>query len=133
MKTAAPFSDWIRPWYPAGAIGHTRPDCPTLLAIQPTPAEGSGWLVPRRGQVCDPCLRADGYPFWNATCHTCKGSLADEKAGDDTVSYFTTREEATRWRREHRCEPHVSLIPPEPAAPPQPANQPALFALESAA
>jgi hypothetical protein len=119
-------ANWIRPWYPAGRVGHLYPDCPHLLRIEPDPAEGAGWLDPHQRNVCDPCLKRANYPMWNAHCHTCDWSLAEEKADDD-APIFTTQEEAIAWKRDHRCEPAVSLIPPKPMAPPQPADQPPLF------
>lgn len=124
--------DWIRPWYPAEHVGHTRPDCPLLLAVQPTPIEGVGWLDPNIGRTCMPCLKADGYPLWDAECRTCSSSLAEEKGWDDSASIFTTKEEAITWKRDHRCEPAVSLVSPQPITPPPPAAQPALFALKDA-
>ncbi|TDD45418.1 hypothetical protein E1286_24175 [Nonomuraea terrae] len=60
-----------------------------------------------------PCLKADGYPLWDAHCHTCDWSLAEEKADDD-ASIFTTREEASAWRANHRCESYVTLTDPNP-------------------
>ena len=123
------FTDWIRPWYPGGKVGHTRPDCPDLLRVVPNPVEGTGWLDPNLGKVCDPCLKADGYPFWDARCGTCRASLAEDKAYS-SASIFTTREEASRWRRDHRCEPHITLIaPPRTPPAPQPEAQLALFPL----
>jgi hypothetical protein len=55
---------WIRPWYPAGVnvhtgqiVGHLDPECEELLKVEPTPREGAGWLDPRTGDTCEPCLR----------------------------------------------------------------------------
>lgn len=54
---------WLRPWYPAGVnvrtgqiVGHLDPECPELLRVEPFPHEGAGWLDPRTGDVCEPCL-----------------------------------------------------------------------------
>lgn len=56
---------WIRPWYPGEGpifgtggqfIGHIYPDCEHLLRIHPEPQPGAGWLDPRQGPVCPPCL-----------------------------------------------------------------------------
>ncbi|GAA3550546.1 hypothetical protein GCM10022419_033480 [Nonomuraea rosea] len=119
----------IRPWYPAGAIGHTRIDCPDLLKIESTPREGSGWLNPELGQVCIPCLKGDGYPLWDAHCNTCGYSCKDARADDGIYSIFITQDEAITWKREHRCEPAVSLISPTPPPPAQPQGQGALFSV----
>lgn len=58
-------TDWIRPWYPGeistrdGAyVGHLDPACEELLRVRTDVIEGTGWLDPRRGQVCPPCLLA---------------------------------------------------------------------------
>lgn len=130
--TAGAFTDWIRPWYPAGAVGHALADCPTLLRVEPEPRAGAGWLNPHRGQVCDTCLKRAGYPLWDAECHTCESSLAEEKSEDDDRTW-TTKQDAIAWKRDHRCEPAVSLIDPLPAAPAHYLTQPALFPAAEAA
>lgn len=40
-------AEWIRPWFPAGLVGHIYRDCPDLLKWTSEPVEGSGWLDPR--------------------------------------------------------------------------------------
>jgi hypothetical protein len=126
---ASRIADWIRPWYPAGLVAHTRPDCPDLLKVQPHPREGSGWLNPNNGKVCLPCLKADGYPLWDAHCNTCRLSLAEEKSWNDNASIFTTKDEAIAWKRAHQCEPCVSLISPQPVTLPQADDRLTLFPL----
>ncbi|WP_405149495.1 hypothetical protein OG589_14720 [Sphaerisporangium sp. NBC_01403] len=61
--SASAIADWIRPWYPAGVdvhtgqiFGHLFPDCEELLRVEVEPREGSGWLDPRAGAVCEDCL-----------------------------------------------------------------------------
>lgn len=119
----------IRPWYPAGAVGHTRPNCPDLLKVEPSPREASGWLNPEQGRVCMPCLKADGYPLWDAECHTCDYSFKEARADDGMYSIFATKDEAVTWKRDHQCVPAVSLISPTPPAPAQPDGQTALFSV----
>ena len=129
-RSAAPAPVLIRPWYPAGAVGHTRPDCPDLLKVEPSPREGSGWLNPDVGKACIPCLKADGYPLWDAECHTCHYSFKEARGDDDGVhSIFATKAEVLAWKRDHRCEPSVSLISPTPPPPAQPQGQGALFSV----
>jgi hypothetical protein len=62
--TAAPVSaathpsiTWIRPWYPAGHMGHIYDDCELLLRWESEPQEGAGWLDPNGRDVCRPCLK----------------------------------------------------------------------------
>lgn len=121
-------TSWIRPWYPAGSVGHTRHDCPDLLKVEPVPREGSGWLNPDRGKVCIPCLKADGYPVWDAECHTCHYTFKEARADDGIHSIFATKDEAMEWKRVHRCEPAVSIISPTPPSAP-PLGQGALFSV----
>ncbi|WP_240777732.1 hypothetical protein [Nonomuraea basaltis] len=102
--------DWIRPWYPAGHLGHLYPDCEDLLRWGSEPQEGAGWLGPRNGDVCRSCLKRYGYPEWDAYCETC-GEYADE---DDDEPRPFTEEDAKRWQDEHQCTPSVQLIPPKP-------------------
>ena len=40
-------AEWIRPWFPAGLVGHIYRDCPRLLKWVSEPVEGAGWLDPR--------------------------------------------------------------------------------------
>ena len=54
--TTSVFTDWVRPWYPAGLAGHIYPSYPDLLLLVPEPSEGPGWLDPRQGEVCEACL-----------------------------------------------------------------------------
>ncbi|MEU8270162.1 hypothetical protein AB0B89_23760 [Sphaerisporangium sp. NPDC049002] len=122
----------IRPWYPAGAEGHAYADCEHLLAVEPEPREGSGWLDPRGPGVCLPCLTRL-IPPWDADCGTCKATIADDRG----VSGAPFSEvDARRWEAEHQCEPKIRLVPPpsEPA-PAATDGQTALFAshLEDAA
>lgn len=61
MTVTAPFpGDMIRPWYPAGHVGHIDADCEELLRWEPEPREGSGWLDPQNADpyhpVCADCL-----------------------------------------------------------------------------
>lgn len=63
VTTAAPVSagtfpsiTWIRPWYPAGHMGHVYDDCPDLLRWEAEPKEGPGWLDPQGRDVCGRCI-----------------------------------------------------------------------------
>lgn len=52
---------WIRPWYVGAVIngqidGHIYPDCDRLLRIANQPQEGTGWLDPTQGPICEACL-----------------------------------------------------------------------------
>ncbi|MFC4122077.1 hypothetical protein [Nonomuraea zeae] len=56
---------WIRPWYVGAVIGgqfegHIYIDCERLLAVEPEPREGAGWLDPAKGAVCDSCKERHG-------------------------------------------------------------------------
>lgn len=99
---------WIRPWYPAGTVGHLYPDCEHLLAVESEPREGAGWLDPRQGDVCGPCVKRYGIPSWDVICDTCNASMSDEW-GDAVALY---EDDAQLWKAEHRCEPSVRIIPP---------------------
>ena len=116
MSTA--IAEWIRPWYPAGPIGHVLPDCEELLHHVAEPREGSGWLDPRQGEVCVDCLRRHDpglykaifeAPSWDAECSTCDSSMSEEWEEEDKPF---TADDANRWKREHECEPSVKIIPP---------------------
>ncbi|MFI7449572.1 hypothetical protein ACIBQX_18895 [Nonomuraea sp. NPDC049714] len=127
--TATNIADWIRPWYPGGTVGHTRANCPDLLHVVPAPIEGTGWLNPNNGKVCMPCLKADGYPLWDARCNTCRLSLAEEKSWNACASIFTTKQQAIAWKHAHQCEPAVSLVSPEPFTLPEADDRLTLFPL----
>lgn len=57
-------AEWIRPWFPAGLVGHIYRDCPDLLKWTSEPVEGSGWLHPRAD-------RALGSYYVSSTCPGC--------------------------------------------------------------
>ena len=57
-------AEWIRPWFPAGLVGHIYRDCPALLKWTSDPVEGSGWLHPR----ADGAL---GSRYVSSTCSAC--------------------------------------------------------------
>lgn len=101
--------EWIRPWYPAGQVGHIFADCPDLLGQMPAPVEGAGWLDPFKGPVCGECVKRAGIPSWQAECDTCCASMAEEWA-DHSAPF--TKADAELWRDEHRCQPSVRLIEP---------------------
>lgn len=105
-------TDWIRPWYPAGSVGHLYADCEGLLKTEPEPSEGTGWLDPNKGKVCRACCRRHGVPEWDATCDTCNTSMSDEWDDDDEERPFNDSD-AKEWQREHRCEPSIRLIAPD--------------------
>lgn len=108
---------WIRPWFPAGRVGHIDPECPELLKWVSEPVEGPGWLDPyaepvQGSSTCEDCLERAGLapiepPSWDACCDTCYASMSDwadgpfdEKAAND-------------WRDDHRCETDIRIIAPE--------------------
>ncbi|MEU8199397.1 hypothetical protein AB0C10_36995 [Microbispora amethystogenes] len=108
----------IRPWYPAGQIGHVLPDCEDLTRWVPEPTEGAGWLDPNDAKTCRKCLKRaypDLYrdvPSWDAECRTCDAQMSDEWEGDEPFS----EKDAKDWKRDHECEPDVKIIPPKPKA-----------------
>lgn len=55
MSTSSDTNRWIRPWYPAGLIGHIYDDCSELLYWESEPKEGPGWLDPDGEKVCEDC------------------------------------------------------------------------------
>lgn len=112
-------TDWIRPWYPVGpgVEDHLYPDCENLLQLVSEPREGSGWLDPRRGEVCrdclhryDPALHKEIFepPMWDAECSTCDASMQEKRYGDGPFD----ESDAKAWDLDHRCEPSVRIIPP---------------------
>ncbi|HUR74422.1 MAG TPA: hypothetical protein VMZ00_09100 [Sporichthya sp.] len=111
--TAAPTAAWlrwIRPWYPAGLVGHADIDCPRLREQISDPVEGPGWLDPyaesvQGTRVCPECV-----PGWNAECGTCDASMTDESEDDDGPFSET---QAKNWKQQHRCEPIVRIIAPD--------------------
>ncbi|MFB4276072.1 hypothetical protein ACBJ59_12310 [Nonomuraea sp. MTCD27] len=58
---------WIRPWFPAGLVGHIYRDCARLLKWVSEPVEGPGWLDPR----ADSEARSRGYFTNTRTCPDC--------------------------------------------------------------
>ena len=120
--TAAPVSadaypslGWIRPWYPAGHVGHTDVDCPDLRRWVSDPQEGPGWLDPQGKNVCHPCVKTSHpelyreLPSWDAVCETCDASMGEEYVDDEGPFDEKTAED---WKRDHECEPVVRLVPP---------------------
>ncbi|MET8864645.1 hypothetical protein ABZW11_17045 [Nonomuraea sp. NPDC004580] len=108
--TTSTINDWIRPWYPAGLVGHADINCPRLRDQIPNPVEGPGWLdpyaEPRQGtRVCLECV-----PGWKAECAVCDASMTDEW-GDDADGPFNEAH-AQQWKQQHRCEPIVRVTPP---------------------
>ncbi|MBF8187355.1 hypothetical protein ITP53_16765 [Nonomuraea sp. K274] len=94
---------WIRPWYPAGLVGHISRDCPELLKHVSEPVDGSGWLDPDQAVRCATCM-----PPWNAECRACHSVMSEEWQEDEPFS----EADANRWKRKHRCPPDVHVIPP---------------------
>jgi hypothetical protein len=104
-------ADWIRPWYPAGLVGHADIDCPRLREQVSSPVEGPGWLDPyaepvQGTRVCPECV-----PGWNAECAICDATMTNSDDHDDDGSY--TEAQAKAWKRQHRCEPIVRIISPD--------------------
>lgn len=121
-------ADWVRPWYPAGPIGHTRADCPELLRLVADPKPGPGWLNQYGGSVCATCV-----PSWDAVCETCDASLSEEWAEDGPCF---TEADAKRWESDHECQPAVRLIGPrrrDEFLPPAYPDQTCLFDIKDAA
>jgi hypothetical protein len=99
MTTTAPFpSGLIRPWYPAGEVGHIHKDCPDLLRFSPSPAEGFGWLNPRRGRVCEHCVRRHDR------------RLAEELFGYDASSCSSRASASTERTRRSRGGPPIPAL-----------------------
>jgi hypothetical protein len=107
---ASRIADWIRPWYPAGLVGHVDAECPRLLKHVPEPVEGSGWLDPyaepvQGARVCPECV-----PGWNAECAICDASMSTDDE-DDGGPY--SEAQVKQWEQQHRCQPVVRIIAPE--------------------
>lgn len=103
-------ADWVRPWFPAGLVGHLDADCPELLRWVSEPAEGPGWLDPHSGEVCRTCvIEKVKVPEWDAECRTCMDRMSDE--WDDNAPL--TKDDAETWKDEHHCKPSVHLISPD--------------------
>lgn len=107
--TTANIADWIRPWYPAGTVGHVDPECPELLKHVTTPTEGPGWLDPHAKPVQGATTCTECVPGWDAECAICDASMSDDP--DDERPY--SEAQAKEWKRQHRCQPIVRIIAPD--------------------
>ncbi|MDF5756611.1 hypothetical protein [Spongiactinospora sp. TRM90649] len=102
-----------------------------MLGAEAEPAQGAGWLDPRRGLVCRPCLeRYDAAlyrtvfspPSWDAVCENCgesmNGEQEDEPHAEEPQHWFAeaprprTEADAVDWAADHRCVPIVEIVPP---------------------
>ncbi|MGW4798244.1 hypothetical protein ACWEPC_38080 [Nonomuraea sp. NPDC004297] len=102
-------NNWIRPWYPAGPVGHTDIDCPRLREQITNPVEGPGWLDPYAASVQGTRVCTDCVPGWEAECAICDASMSDDWEGDGPFS----EAEAKQWQQQHRCEPIVRITAPD--------------------
>lgn len=49
---------------------------------------------------------------WTAECDTCGASMAEDWEDDRDPGEAFTEEDARRWRRDHECEPSITIHPP---------------------